>query len=321
MRSSVIAVPNGVSLRNAPDFLQLATWDLSRDTTVEISFQPGSGQIDPWVFAAIGAYISRANRWDMTVDATGLVDCAEAARMGIARFIESPNGSVEDSESEPVGRYIPMRWVSTSQDLAVVFADVVPLLHLADAPEQAKAIQYSVSEMVRNVMEHSRSDDGAIVAAELYSDPDDGPARVSIAVADGGMGIRSSIERNYDVASDADGILTAVKPGTTGAARGRYGATENAGAGLFFTRRMARTTGGHFAVLSGEALFVSPPEADGDSDEALLATVAPYPGTVIAIEVGTEARFDLTEFLAGTGEAFHARSDRASRRSQRARFT
>jgi hypothetical protein len=172
------------------------------------------------------------------------------------------------------------------------------------------------------VMEHSRSDDGAIVAAELYPEDADGPSRVSIAVADGGIGIRRSIERNYEVSTDAESILTAIKPGTTGAVPGLYGTTENAGAGLFFTRRMARTTGGRFAVISGDALFLSAPEAGGDDDDdVLLTAISPYPGTVIAIEVGIEARFDLTDFLADAGEAFYARSERASRRSSRARFT
>jgi hypothetical protein len=317
----VIAVPNGVSLSDAPQFLQSVSWDVTPDTGVNVSFEAGTGRIEPWVFAGIAAYALQANRWDMTVSTNGVADCAEAARSGLVRFTELRGGPVDNPDVEPAGRYIPLRWVSTSKDLALVFADIVPLLHLADAPEQAKAIQYCVSEMVRNVMEHSRSDDGAIVAAERYSEADEGPATVSIAVADAGIGIRRSIERNYEVATDAEAILTAVKFGTTGAVRGRYGATDNAGAGLFFTSRMARTTGGHFAVLSGEALLVAPPDADGRSDEELLTTVAPYPGTVIAIEVGTGVRFDLSDFLADTREAFDARSDRASRRSSRARFT
>ena len=317
----MIAVSNGITLGDAPDFLQSVTWDIARDIAVEISFEPGTARIEPWVFAGIAAYALQANRWDMTLHTTGVADCSEAVRMGLVRFTDHRSGPIDEPDVEPAGRYMPLRWVSTSQDLAMVFADIVPLLHLADAPEEAKAIQYCVSEMVRNVMEHSRSDDGAIVAAERYPEADGGPATVSITVADAGIGIRRSIERNYEVATDADAILTAVKFGTTGAVRGPYGATENAGAGLFFTRRMARTTGGHFAVLSGEALFVSPPDADGRSDEELLTRVAPYPGTVIAIEVGTGGRFDLSDFLADTREAFDARSDRASRRSSRARFT
>lgn len=314
----MIAVPDEVTLQEAREFLQTVEWEIERDATATIDFAAGSGRIEPWVFAAIAAYALKAHRWDMTLSVSGVEECDAAMRMGIVRFTEL--GRIADSDGEPTGSRIPLRWVLSSRDLALVFADVVPLLHLADAPEQAKAIQYCVSEMVRNVMEHSRSDDGAIVAAELYPAGEGARARVSIAVADAGIGIRPSIGRNYEVPTDAEAILTAVKPGTTGAERGRYGATENAGAGLFFTRRMARTTGGHFAVLSGEALFLTSPNCEADNDASLVSTIAAYPGTVIAIEVGTDVRFDLSDFLADTAEAFYARSDRASRRSRRARF-
>jgi hypothetical protein len=317
----VIFVPSRVVLSEATTFLTEKDWVLQQDARVEIGFEGGDGHVEPWALTALCAYALACKRHDMTIAIEGVDGAAGPLRMGVMRFMEPRPGRLNDPELEPAGRYIPLRWVLTSQNLALLFADVVPLLHLADAPEQAKAIQYCVSEMVRNVLEHSRSDDGAIVAAERYPEDADGPSRVSIAVADGGIGIRRSMERNYEVSTDAESILTAVKPGTTGAVPGLYGTTENAGAGLFFTRRMARTTGGRFAVISGDALFLSPPVANGEDDEALLATISPFPGTVIAIEVGTETRFDLTEFLADAGEAFYARSERASRRSGRARFT
>jgi hypothetical protein len=43
-----------------------------------------------------------------------------------------------------------------------------------------------------------------------------------------------------------------------------------------------------------------------------------YPGTVVAIEIGIEARFDMAEFLADAGEAFTLMASRASKRASRA---
>src|SRR2546423_1902829 len=86
--TAVIAVPNGVTLRDAPAFLESATWDIERDTTAGISFEPGHARIEPWVLAAIAAYALKATRWDMTVSVTGLADSSEATRLGLVRFIE-----------------------------------------------------------------------------------------------------------------------------------------------------------------------------------------------------------------------------------------
>jgi hypothetical protein len=45
------------------------------------------------------------------------------------------------------------------------------------------------------------------------------------------------------------GVTGAVQSGTYG------GATDNAGAGLFFTRAIAKATGGYFALISGNGAF------------------------------------------------------------------
>ena len=94
--------------------------------------------------------------------------------------------------------------------------------------------------MVRNVLEHSRSEDGAVLAAEHYPADDDRQARVNIGIADCGLGIRLSLSRNFRLESDSEALLTAIKPGTTGALKSTYGGpSDNAGAGLFYTRRLA----------------------------------------------------------------------------------
>ena len=114
--------------------------------------------------------------------------------MGLGAFLKV----AEDwSEVETAGRYIPLKRIRGIGDLGLLFADIVPLLHLGDVRSRLQAVQYSVSEMVRNVLEHSRSDDGAVVSAALYPATGERQAHVSIGIADCGIGIRAGLGANF----------------------------------------------------------------------------------------------------------------------------
>jgi hypothetical protein len=314
----VIRVPSTVTLAEAGDFLGGAEWQLERDAEVEIRFDGGDGDVEPWALAALSAFALACQRHDMSLEVDGLADATEPLRMGSAKFF----GLGEDAGVEPAGRYIPLRQIKGSNDLGPVFADIVPLLHLDERPEQAQAVQYSASEMVRNVLEHSHSPEGAVIAAELYPASDMRQARVSIGIADCGAGIWRSLARNFpEIASHSEGLLTAVQPGTTGAVASYYGTTDNAGAGLFYTRRLAATADGQFGLMSGDAFLRSSPADEGRPDEELVRPVPSYPGTVVAVEIGIEEPFEWAAFLRETGDAFAAMATRSAKRAaRRARF-
>lgn len=314
----MISVAGVVRLPQAEEFLCEAHWPLQRDAEIEIHFAGGDGVVEPWALSAVSAFALACARRDMTVRVSGLDQATEPLRMGVAKFF----GLGEDAKVESAGRYIPLRQIKGTYDLGLLFADIVPLLHLGDEPEQAQAVQYSVSEMVRNVLEHSRAEDGAVVAAELYATSDVRQAHVSIGIADCGSGIWRSLARNFPgIESDREALLTAMKPGTTGAAKSYYGTTENAGAGLFYTRRLATTAGGQFGLISGEAFLRSSPVDRERPDEELVAAIARFPGTVVAVEIGIEEPFEWAAFLKSTGDAFAAMASRSAKRAaRRARF-
>jgi anti-sigma regulatory factor (Ser/Thr protein kinase) len=159
-------------------------------------------------------------------------------------------------EHEEAGRFMPLRKVSTHSELSSVIGDVSALLHLDQEPDGLAAVRYCVSELIRNVLEHSQSPEGAFVCAQRYFDKE--PKRVTIAVADCGIGIQRHLGKAYPEAL-ADGLTAlrlAMRPGITGAQKGMYGGTpDNAGAGLFITRAIAKATGGYFVLLSGSGAF------------------------------------------------------------------
>src|SRR5207302_9519821 len=172
-----------------------------------------------------------------------------------------------------------------------------------------------MSEMVRNVLEHARSEDGALVCAQFYSGESTGRSYVSVGIADLGRGIRSSLLTNYpSLRTDREAVLKSIEPGVTGAVIGMYGSATNAGAGLFFTRRLAEATDRHFAVGSGDAMFRTSTARRRPSDISLVLDINPYPGTVVTVDVGLDEEVDFGDFLALSREAFTRQDEKTKRR-------
>jgi anti-sigma regulatory factor (Ser/Thr protein kinase) len=204
---------------------------------------------------------------------------------------------------------VPLAQVRTSKDVSRVIGDISALLHLAEDPETLSAVQYCVSELLRNVIEHSRSPDGAFVCAHRYAESE--PHRVTIAVADCGQGIAAHLGRAYPVASENDEVALglAMRPGITGALAGQYGTPDNAGAGLFITRSIAKGSGGYFFLLSGRAAYrLRRARNDEEMTELFFDAydeprhdrygfATPWQGTVVSVEIRTEKIGDYDGFF------------------------
>jgi hypothetical protein len=183
------------------------------------------------------------------------------------------------------------------------------MLHLEQDPESLAAVQYSISELLRNVLEHSGSEDGAFVSAHRYTQTD--PHRVTIAVADCGRGITSHLGQRFPElgTDDTTALGLAMQPGITGALPGMYGTPENAGAGLFITRCIAKGTGGYFLLSSGNAGYRL--RRSRSDDEMIALCLDPYDdsrhdrwtfpspwlGTIASVEICTERIADYEGFF------------------------
>lgn len=319
MRERVIRVPNAAAVRQAASFLGYPDWQLSSGTAI-ISFHPSYCHMQPWVLAALAS-------WALEFRCTGgeiRVENPERAtygwRLGLAPYlgIETP---VQVTEHEESGRFVPLSTIKSSNDLAELLANLVTLLHLSAAPEQAKAVLYSMSEMVRNTLEHSSSQHGAIVAAQLYAGKASSRRYVSIGVADTGVGVRSTIQRNYVVKSHGEALLKAIQPGVSGASRELYGSSDNAGAGLFITRRVTNATRGYFLIASGDAMFRSSIAVRQPRDDKLMKPISYFPGTIVSVEIGLDQGADFSEILSLARKAFGGRMrQRQADLSRRVRF-
>jgi anti-sigma regulatory factor (Ser/Thr protein kinase) len=176
-------------------------------------------------------------------------------------------------------RLLQITNLSSEAQIQPFLSKIRGLLHLDS--ETSVALAYCLSELLRNVFEHSGSRSGAFVAASYFSKTD----RVTISVADLGVTVPVHIKRQFSPdrpLEEAAALRVALEP----RASGSYDRKRNAGLGLYMTRRIADLTGGKFWLMSGGLCARN----DGDSGalggrgEVTLSGIANrWEGTVVAL--------------------------------------
>jgi len=304
-------VPNSAGLQNIEAFVRrLDTSDLSN---LRVSFHDRWVAVHPVVLAAVacaGALVTQ-NGGKVSSEVPKVATLPYLVVMRLFDWL-GVNPGISVTEHEAAGRFIPLTQIRTDADLAAFMVKVTPLLH--GQPHQREAvnyIKYVVSELVRNALEHAASQVGAFACAQYYKNT----KRVSIGVADAGIGIQASMSRSHPVRSSLEAIELALRPGITGTTA-RYGGTEyNAGAGLFFTKAIARASRNFFVIYSGDGLFklrkgssrVEPViQADPKMDPATWRNEMPtWPGTVTGIDVSLEAGRTFAQLMSAIGDVYH----------------
>ena len=228
-------------------------------------------------------------------------------RMGLFSFLQL-DSEMNIVKHESAGRFIPLTQIKDSANLSEFIEDMIPLLHLDQ--KKTQPIKYIVSEIVRNVLEHSDSKHGAIVCAQYY------PATniIRIGVVDSGVGIGRTIRRAHNAPTDLDAIKLALTPGITGTTDKEGGTDYNAGAGLFFTKSIAKINRDFFILYSGDTLFKllrekkgtnvilhSDPLMDKHSRETKLPI---WPGTVVGIDIRLDETEEFTILLDSIRETY-----------------
>lgn len=169
-------------------------------------------------------------------------------RMGLFNFLGVKSG-IQITEHEAAGRFVPLTRIKTSEELTKFITEVTPLLHLK--PLHAEPLRYVLSELIRNVLEHSQSEHGAIVSAQYYSKSN----TIRVGIADTGVGIWKTINQSYNPKNDLEAIQLALTPGITGTTKKEGGTEYNAGAGLFFIKSMAAVNKDFLVIYSGKAMY------------------------------------------------------------------
>jgi hypothetical protein len=274
-----------------------------------LQFHPTWVNLDPIALSMISAWGAWCRRKGKQIRVENIGRHADyAARMKLFEHL-GVDYSSGVKEHEEAGRFLPIRQVKDRKQVPPIIGDISALLHLDDDPESLAAVQYCVSELLRNVLEHSNAPDGAFVCAHRFTKK--APHRVTIAVADCGQGIARHLGDSHPEAllNDSIALGLALRPGITGAKKGIYGTPDNAGAGLFITRCIAKGTGGYFLLLSDQAgyrlrrsnndenmlrLFVDPYDED-KHDRWTFAHG--WKGTAVTVEIRTDKIADYQGFF------------------------
>jgi len=195
--------------------------------------------------AALGLSLKKSNIHCEKLEATSK---HYLERMGLFKLLNIKS-DIKITEHEPAGRFIPLTKITNSKELTRFITDMIPLLHLE--PKQAEPIKYIVSELVRNVLEHSQSENGGVLSAQYYKKSN----TIRIGIADAGVGIKKTINMSHNAPTHLEAIRLALIPGITGTTRKEGGTELNAGAGLFFIKSIAKVSRDFFMIYSGNAMY------------------------------------------------------------------
>lgn len=293
-----IHIPNSAFLGNIDPFLR--SFDNSAPNKLEISANKKWISIHPVVLCMIAALGLSLDPSSIECETLEAKSKHYLERMGLFKLL-GIDSDISVVEHEPTGRFIPLTQIKKSEELTSFINDMVPLLHLT--PDQAEPIKYVISELVRNVLEHSDSKYGAIVAAQYYKKSN----TIRIGIVDTGVGIKKTIGKFHLAPTDIEAIKLALTPGITGTTRREGGTEFNAGAGLFFIKSIAKTTREFFMIYSGRAMYKLLKEpvkksiklhADPFKDRSSTRENYPYwQGTIVGIDISLETTSEFTKLL------------------------
>lgn len=241
-----IYVPNAVWLNSIDPFLQ--GFDPRNPHELRISFHKKWMSIHPMVLCLITALGSKVNPKKIQCEDLEAKSKHYLEVMKLFDFLGIESG-IEIKKHEAAGRFVPLTRIKTPEELTRFITEVTPLFHLT--PVHAEPLRYILSELIRNVLEHSLSQQGAIVCAQYYSKSN----TIRIGIADTGVGIWHSINQSYNPKNDLDALRLALTPGVTGTTSKEGGTDYNAGVGLFFTKSIAAVNRDFFVMYSGNAMY------------------------------------------------------------------
>lgn len=156
------------------------------------------------------------------------------------------------------------------------------------------SVDYMFGEVIDNVCVHSESCIGGFVGAQFYPSKH----KLELCIVDGGCGIAASLKRNpifFDM-PEGDLLVSALKYGVGENVSGpRESPGYGRGKGLAIITNMVKCADGVMRIISGNAgMTVS-------SLGVALETGVYFPGTVVSIEIPTDAQKEVSaeELFAG----------------------
>lgn len=277
-------IPNSAFIGNIDPVLR--AFDPSEPGELTITANPKWVSVHPVIIAMIGAIGSQLHPKNIHWQNTTATSIHYFTRIGLFKTLGIKTAKTIQ-EHEPSGRFIPLTNIKTAEEQSEFIKEIIPILHLKK--QQAEPIKYVISELLRNVIEHAATTEGAWVCAQYYERSN----IVRIGIADTGQGIKKSLNNTLNTNTDEEAIRYALIPGVSGSTQPYL----NAGAGLFFTKTIAKINRDFFLIYSGNAtykLLKTPTyqkisiHADPFKDRHSKKEVPYWQGTVVGIDISTD---------------------------------
>jgi hypothetical protein len=259
------------------------------------------GHVEPFGMlvcsSILRTFVRKQKERGSTFTAVGHTENSYAAHMGFYQAFGLDYGK-KPGEARGGQNYLPISCVSVKalyedagyrpvgEAIEREAARVSKVLLQQTEGAAASRVRYALTEMMRNVVEHSYSDE-IWYAGQCWPNRD----CVEVAILDEGVGVRTSLRRKpkYRVNSDEEALRLAIQKGVSGvvpdpdAVRAAdYDVWTNAGYGLFIVSSLCRTAG-IFSIMSGDAclstqgeqITVKPTKFSGTAVRMKLDTASP----------------------------------------------
>ena len=313
-----IFLPNAAYIKNFDSFLD--HFDSKNDKKLKITTHEKWVNVHPAILTLVAALALKIGPDNVIIDDVTAKSGHYLDRMGLYALINA-SSPFEIKEHESAGKFIPLTVIKNQTEQSKFITDMIPMLHLP--PDKADAIKYTVGELVRNVLEHSKSFNGAIVAAQYYQKSN----VIRLGICDTGIGVWQSISRSWSAKTNLEALHLALQPGITGTTKREGGTEDNAGAGLFFIKSMLAISRNYFLIYSGTAIFrllkrrktIGFPKLNANpvADRHSETNTAPFfQGTLVAVDISLD---DTQEFTAILG-AIRAIYSTAIKERKKARY-
>ncbi len=147
-------LPNSSHLQNIEGFIR--SYSPDKSSGLRVSGHKKYIHTHPFALAvaACAGAAARNSGFKTTGSIPNVSSAPYLVRMKLFEYLGvAPPRHIDEHEES--GRFVPLTQIRTSEDLRKTITDLIPLLHAA--PSVADPIRYVMSELGRNVLEHSQS--------------------------------------------------------------------------------------------------------------------------------------------------------------------
>ena len=309
---------NQGTLRNFRNFAE--TLDFSGPNKLTITMDEGWANASPAQIVLAAALALKVGKQNAEIKGKVPLSARYLDRMGLYDFVKTESPFSEYEHREASGRFVPISIINDGESQSRFVTDIVPLYHLDE--KNSRILSYIIGELVRNVLEHSQARDGAVVAAQYYKESN----RICFAICDTGIGLWKSLQI-WHPRTDKEALALALTPGVSGTTRRLDGTGDNAGAGLFFIKSIAKISRGYFTIFSGDSVYTllkTRPDVQNklfanpfEDHHAFSDKISRFEGTLVAVDLKLDNTLEFQELLNEIGEVYDASIKETKRQRQR----